>query len=62
VHNQRENEIASALGPSAWQQTIETDTAGGGKGGEDMAMRQGAADFEPSLASGDEFVAAQRGA
>ena len=44
------------------EQVIEADTAGGGQRGEDMAMRQGAADFEPALAGRDELVAAQGGA
>jgi hypothetical protein len=60
--DQRENEIAATLRPAAWQQTIEADAAGGGQRGENMAMRQGATDFETALAGGDELIAAQGGA
>jgi hypothetical protein len=60
--DQCENEIAAALGRATGEQAIEADTAGGSQRGEDMAMRQGTADFEPALAGGDEFVAAQGGA
>ena len=60
--DQGENEIAPALRSATGEQDIEADAAGGGQRGEDMAMRQGAADFEPALAGGDEPVAAQGGA
>jgi hypothetical protein len=56
--NQRENEIAPALRPAAREQTTEVDMTSGGQRGEHMAMRQGAADFEPALAGGHQFVAA----
>src|ERR1019366_7110418 len=52
--DQRENEIAAALGRTAGEQAIEADTAGGGQRGEDMAMRERAADFETALPGGGE--------
>src|SRR5450759_5596396 len=60
--DQGENDIAAALGRTAGQQAIEADMAGGGQRGEDMAMRERAADFEPALAGGNQPVAAQGGA
>src|ERR1019366_5459753 len=54
--DQGEDEIAAALGRAAGEQAIEADTAGGGEGGEDMAMPQRAAGFETPLTRGDEPV------
>ena len=60
--DQGEHEIAAALRRAAGEQAIQADTPRGGERGKDMAMRRGAADFEPALAGGDELIAAQRGA
>ena len=60
--DQCENEIALASRRAAREQVIKADPTRGGQRGEDMAVRQGAADFEAALAGRDEFVAAQRGA
>src|ERR1035441_6606928 len=51
-NDQRENEVAAALGPTAGEQVVEADAAGGGEGGEDMAMRQGGGGFENTPAPG----------
>src|ERR1019366_4300546 len=59
--DQGENEIAPALRRAAGEQAIKADTAGGGQRGEDMTMRQGAADFEPTLAGPGEPVPPQGG-
>ena len=61
-NDQGESEITPASRRATRQQVIEADAAGGGERGENVAVRQRAADFEAALAGQDELIAAQDGA
>ena len=59
--DESQRQIAPALGSTAGQQIVEADAPGDGKGGQDVAMREGAADFEAVAADRGQFVATQHG-
>jgi hypothetical protein len=59
--DQRQGQIASGLRGAARQQLIETDAPGDAQRGQDVAMRQRAADLEAARAEGNEGIAAQGG-
>jgi hypothetical protein len=58
--DERPCQVTAALGRAAGQQVVEANASGGGQRGEDVAMRQRAADFEAVVADRDQGVAAQR--
>ncbi len=60
--DESQRQIAPALRGTAWQQVIEADAPGDGERGQDVAVREGAADFETAVADASQFVATQQGA
>jgi hypothetical protein len=60
--DQSQRQVAPPLGGTAGQQIVETDAPGDGQRAKDVAMWEGAADFETVVADGSQFVATQQGA